>query len=81
MSASLPGVTIKTMSTRYFDPKNDPAFRKVLDAARNEGVKHGRIEIAKKMLSQGFTVDQVISISELSPEDVLELQNELVTTI
>ena len=56
----------------------------MLDAARNDGLQEGvqlgvkqrSIEIAKKMLSQGFTVDQVISIAELSPEDALKLQDE-----
>lgn len=56
----------------------------IIDAARNdgwrdgkiEGVKQGRVDTAKEMLVHGFTIDQVVSVSKLSLDEVLKLQNE-----
>jgi predicted transposase/invertase (TIGR01784 family) len=49
----------------------------IIDAARNDGKQEAWIETAKILLSQGFSVDQIVSCTKLSADEVSKLQNEL----
>ena len=45
-----------------------------LDTAFVEGKIEGKIEIAKTMLAEGFDVSVIAKITQLSPEDIRNLQ-------
>ncbi len=45
--------------------------------AKTEGVKEGRMEVARMALGKGLAVDVVVEITGLSREIVLQLENEL----
>ena len=40
-----------------------------------EGEKRGRMEIARKLLQNGMVVDEILSITSLTPEQMKELLN------
>ena len=46
----------------------------LLDSAREEGIEKGKIEDAKKMLSKGFSVEDIADITGLSLEEVNQLE-------
>ena len=45
----------------------------IANFARYEGEKSGRMEIARKLLQKGMGVDEVLSITSLTPEQMKEL--------
>lgn len=40
----------------------------------NSGIKKGKIEIAKKMLEKGISIEEIIEITELSEDEIKKLK-------
>ena len=38
---------------------------------KKEGIKEGKIEFAKKMIEEGFSIDYVMEISKLTEDEIL----------
>ena len=45
----------------------------LLNSAKKEGIKEGTADVAKKMLEDGFTIEQVMKYTGLSREEILKL--------
>ena len=65
--AHIPGLKV-VMPTNAADAKG------VICAAKNEGRHEKSLEIARKMLSSGFSFDQVVQMTGLSEKDIKSLQ-------
>ena len=38
----------------------------------NQGLKEGKVEMSRKMLDKGYSLDVVVGLSGLAKEDILE---------
>ena len=44
------------------------------EEGREEGRKEGEIAIAKKLLKKGYSVEQIMEITDLSEDEIKEIQ-------
>lgn len=55
--------------------------KSALETAKNEGKEEGKmqekIETAKKLLKLKMPIEQIIEITELSKEEIIEIQKDL----
>ncbi len=49
----------------------NPVERYCVNKGRKEGRKDIRFEVAKKMIKEGYSIDEIVNISGLSKEDIL----------
>lgn len=46
-----------------------------MNGARAEGIQQGKTDIARRMLAQGYSVEDIADITGLSLEEIRKLQN------
>lgn len=55
--------------------------KSALETAKNEGIEEGqkqnKIETAKKLLNLKMQIEQIVEITELSKEEIIEIQKDL----
>lgn len=49
----------------------NPVERYLKNEGIKEGIKEGKIEFAKKMIEEGFSLDYVMKISKLTEDEIL----------
>ncbi|MED4354365.1 transposase [Schinkia azotoformans] len=50
---------------------------KDMASLRGEGLREGKQEVAKKMLSKGLDIELIVEMTELSYEEVTSLRDEM----
>ncbi|MEE0935507.1 MAG: hypothetical protein U0L42_07535 [Methanobrevibacter sp.] len=49
----------------------NPVERYMNEKGRQEGIKEGKLEVAGNLLDEGFVIEDVVRITGLSEEDIL----------
>jgi len=52
----------------------NPMDRFLLNKGRKEGIKEGKLDTARNLLKRGFSIDEVVEITKLSHEDILNIE-------
>lgn len=53
----------------------EQGLQKGIEQGLSQGVLQGKLEIAKKMLQQGLTVDIIANLTDLNPDEITNLEN------
>ncbi|MED4455969.1 PD-(D/E)XK nuclease family transposase [Metabacillus fastidiosus] len=74
---------VDILRTASLDPETRVQYEacekalKDIASVGGDGLREGKKEVAKKMLSKGMEIDLIIEMSELSYAEVIELKDEM----